>query len=77
MVADKKKKVLIENLPKDWRELGAEKFSCSVSLIEKVVYGITKNIDLFDYMLSLAEAEKERITAKELEIESRLSKLAE
>jgi hypothetical protein len=47
-----------KSLPKEWRDLGAKKFSCSKSSIEKVVYGITTNIEILGYMVELAEEKK-------------------
>lgn len=72
----KKNKDLIDNLPKDWREQGAKKFTCSVSKIEKVVYGLNNDIDVFAYMTVLAEEEKQRVELLQKEIDKRLNVLA-
>jgi hypothetical protein len=68
-----------EYLPQGWRIKGAEKFSCSISLIENIVYGraknTAKNIEKYDYMLSLAEAEKQARSKKESDIANRITSL--
>lgn len=47
-----------EFLPKEWRAKGAEKFNKSKSLVEKVVYGFSKNDEILAYMTELAEEGK-------------------
>lgn len=46
-------------LPEGWSKIVAEKFGCSQSKIERIVYGLTKrtkkNSAIFEHMLSLAE----------------------
>lgn len=70
MLTTKRKTKLINNLPKSWRSVGAEKFGRSVSYIEKVVYGLSKDIEVLNFMIDLAEqnCKKER-DAKQQAIE--------
>lgn len=72
-------KIPTEYLPQGWRIKGAEKFNCSVSLIETIVYGLAKNtaknIEKYDYLLSLAEAEKQSRLLKESQIANRITSL--
>lgn len=60
-------------LPDRWRELGAEKFQISPSMVEKIVYGTKINLKVFDFMLQMAESEKAR---KEQEFQQRKKRLA-
>jgi len=53
-------KIPTNTLPKGWRQLGADHFGISQSMIEKVVYGINVNNDVFEYMLELGENERLR-----------------
>jgi hypothetical protein len=71
-----KNKLLIDNLPRGWRQMGAEKFSCSKSKIEKVVYGLTTDLEIFAYILTLAEENKKAQTELQLQIRKRLKSLA-
>lgn len=66
-------KVPTAYLPKNWRQIGADKFGCSKAKIEKVVWGQTVDVTVFDFMLSLAEAGKQEYDAKQQELQSRLS----
>jgi hypothetical protein len=69
-------KVPTTYLPKNWRQIGADKFGCSKAKIEKVVWGQIENVAVFDFMLSLAEAGKREYDAKQQELQNRLSTIS-
>jgi hypothetical protein len=64
-----------DTLPKGWRQTGAEKFNVSVSTIEKVVFGMRKNAEIFNYMVDLAEEETKRRDAESQQLAIRLAAL--
>lgn len=66
-------KVPTAYLPKNWRQIGAIKFGCSQAKIEKVVWGQTTDIAVFDFMLSLAETGKHEYEIKQQELEERVN----
>jgi hypothetical protein len=76
MLNESEKKALIDNLPSDWRERATATFGKSVSYIEKVCYGSKKNIDVFEYLVTLAEDTKRDEDTKMAELKSRLQKLS-
>jgi argininosuccinate lyase len=61
------KKIPVNQLPKDYKKIGAEKFGKSEEQIKKVVSGRSRNDEIFFFFLELAEKRKkeleERITA--------------
>jgi hypothetical protein len=69
-------KIPTKSLPEDWKQLGAEQFNVSTSMIEKIVYGIVVNPEIFKYMLELAEEEQKRLKAETKELETRIAALA-
>jgi hypothetical protein len=75
MITTTESKIPTAMLPEDWRDQGAKKFKCSISKIERIVYGTSpitsKNKEIFAYMLELAETEKKR----RQELSERLSAL--
>jgi hypothetical protein len=71
-----KLKIPTHTLPEGWRELGAAELGVSPSMIEKVVYGLKENKEVFKYMLQLAEQEKIRRDAEDNELKLRLIALS-
>lgn len=65
MTAEAPLKIPTEFLPKDWRENASKQFKLAVSTIEKTAYGKRKNLDVFDYLLQLAEAGKADAVARQ------------
>lgn len=76
MLNKKEKKILIGFLPENWREIGATKFQKSSSYIEKICYGQSDNLTIFEWLVTLAEENKAAIDAKQLELKSRIKNLA-
>ena len=76
MLNKKEKKVLIASLPDDWKQRAAGHFGKSNSLIEKVAYGTTENIEVFEYLVAMAEDNKLAIATKTAELKERISNLA-
>jgi len=68
-------KILIPHLPKNWRKTAADHFDLSQSAIEKVANGSYTNIEVFEYLVALAEENKKALAAKELELQLRLEEL--
>ena len=72
---DQTLKIPTQTLPKGWKQKGAEQFGISESMVEKVVWGVKKNAEVFDYMLGLAEQEKNRLAEEKKLFENRLASL--
>ena len=66
-------------LPDNWKEIGAKEFKCSENKIERIVYGLDKNtlknVKIWDFMLSLAEAGKADAARTEQNLKQRLAAL--
>lgn len=75
MAEDTRDKIPTHFLPKTWRKMGAQKFECSEKTIENVVYGISDNLEIFEYMVTLAEQTKAARATKKLELAERLKAL--
>jgi len=52
---------LKKSLPKGYRDLIAEKLDCSVSLVDQVLAGTRKNIEIVDAAVNLALSHKAQI----------------
>ena len=68
-------KIPTKSLPKGWKQKGAEQFEISESMVEKIVWGVNKNAEVFAYMLELAEVEKQRVEKEEELFKNRLAAL--
>lgn len=75
MLSKQEKKILIGFLPDGWRDQGAAHFQKSASFIEKVAYGQTYNLEIFEWLVTLAEETKAAISNKQSELKERIKKL--
>jgi hypothetical protein len=69
-------KIPTHTLPEGWRQKGADRFSISPSMVEKIVYGMKINDEVFDFMLELAETEKQRRDKEVADRKNRISALS-
>lgn len=76
MLNKKEKKILIASLPNDWRQQGAAKFDRSINFVEKIAYGVTENLDVFEFLVDLALENRRSIERRQAEIKQRVMSLA-
>lgn len=57
-------------LPKDYRQIGATKFDKSEVLISKVVNGHSRNDEIFNFFLEMAEIKKAELTQRVTALEN-------
>ena len=76
MLSKKEKKALLSNLPENWKANVGNRFALSISYVEKVAYGSIENLEVFEYLVSLAEANKANNVNKMTELKERISNLA-
>ncbi|QTE38535.1 hypothetical protein J3L18_05510 [Mucilaginibacter gossypii] len=76
MLSKEEKRALVANLPDNWKATAAEKFQKSTSYVEKVAYGSIENLEVFEHLVSIAEANKLNQANKMVELKERITNLA-
>ncbi len=75
MLTKKEKKIFLAHLPDEWRQVGADHFNKSISYIEKVAYGLAENLQVFEFLVKLAEDTKQNKQLRQDELKSRIQNL--